>query len=124
MEDESVLGHLPDDVTAKILDADETVTGFHGGQIHAVDGYQSAGHDNAVQLRDQIAEMLLELAAIAAVAHIPVRVGVGVQAGKRRRKDGVVDAVIWDTAQRFHAITLIQCPPLLLVDKLVKHIHG
>ena len=123
MEDEPILGHLADNVTAKILDADKAVTGFHGGQIHAVDGYQPPRHDDPVQLRHEVAEMLCELRAVAAVAHIPVTVGVGVQAGERRGKDGVVDAVIGDAAQGFHAIPLIHCPALCAVDQLVKHIH-
>ena len=48
MEDEPVLGHLADDVAAKILDADKAITGFHGRQIHAVDGHQPPRHDDPV----------------------------------------------------------------------------
>ena len=121
MEDKADGSERPNNIATKILDTDKAVAAFHRGQVHAMNADQPPGHDHAEQFVDQVMEMLLELRAVAAVAHITIAVGVGVQACKRRGKDGVVNAVFRQTAHGFHAVALIK--GVTISDGLIKHIH-
>ena len=108
MEDEPCATKFPDNVAAKIFHADKSVTALHCRKIHAVHRHQTTGHDDAQKFCNQIAEMLLKLAIVTAIAHITVTVGVCIKRRERRRKDGVMDTAIRDSAQSLYAVALIQ----------------
>jgi hypothetical protein len=63
-----------DEVPTKVFHADKTIPAFHGWQVHTVNRYQSAGHDDPMELIDEIGKMLLKFSVILAVSHVPVTV--------------------------------------------------
>ena len=107
MIDETSGHKKPDDVPTKIFHANKTISAFHGGQVHTVDGYQAARHQNTIQLIDEKRKMLLKFSIILAVAHVPVTIRVGVQTGKWRRKNRIVDGAVWNTLENLHTVTLV-----------------
>ena len=122
MKDETLRLECANQITPKILEADETITFLAGRKQHAMEAHVVAWLHHSQQFINQIAEVLEELFIAAAVSHVPRAVAVCVEAGKRRREDRVTNRVIGDTLQNLHTIAVVQ--GIVFANDLFNAVHA
>jgi hypothetical protein len=121
MKDEPLRLECPNQVPAKVFQADEPIALFAGREQHAVERHVSTGPHDPLQFCNEECEVLEKLFIGAAVAHIARAVAVGVEARKRRRENAVVDRLVWKAAQNVDAISVIE--DKALACRLINAVH-
>ena len=116
----------PDDLAPEVADADVPVAHLRCGQVHAVDRDKTPRHHHPVRLFDEELVVLPELVMRAAVAHIALAGGVGVERCERRREYRVVHRIVGQLLGQFNAVGKVDRPVLrllylALVDGLLAH---
>ncbi|AEI70891.1 hypothetical protein [EBPR podovirus 1] len=122
MKDEPLRLECPNQVPAKVFQADEPIALFAGREQHAVERHVSTGPHDALQFCNEKREVLEKLFIASAVAHIARAVAVGVEARKRRRENAVVDRLVWKAAQNVDAISVIEDKALSC--RLINAVHA